>query len=380
MEAKKILIICSYPDSILSFRGPLISQFLKNNFEVHIACPNLTNNPISNELMNLNIHLHDLFLSRTSINLFKDIKTIFNLFIIIQSIKPDKVFMYTVKPVIYGLIISSLARVKSLFPMITGLGFAFQNQVGKKNFLQIFTSKLVKFLYFIALKNASKIFFQNYDDRTQFLTEGIINVNQKYFITNGSGVDTDFFQYSPINSQNVFLCISRLLVSKGIREYVFAAKEIKKINQNARFLLAGWIDDNPDSIDTQELHEWIENEDIEFLGKLNNQTEVKQAISQCAVYVLPSYREGTPRSVLEAMSMGRPILTTDVPGCRQTVETGFNGLLVSSMDESSLIQGMNFFLANQNKIEEMGNNSRKLALRRFDAKIVNNAIFHEITQ
>ena len=129
MEAKKILIICSYPDSILSFRGPLISQFLKNNFEVHIACPNLTNNPISNELMNLNIHLHDLFLSRASINLFKDIKTIFDLFIIIRSIKPDKVFMYTVKPVIYGLIISSLARVKSLFPMITGLGFAFQNHI-----------------------------------------------------------------------------------------------------------------------------------------------------------------------------------------------------------------------------------------------------------
>jgi hypothetical protein len=151
MEAKKILIICSYPDSILSFRGPLISQFLKNNFEVHIACPNLTNNPISNELMNLNIHLHDLFLSRASINLFKDIKTIFDLFIIIRSIKPDKVFMYTVKPVIYGLIISSLARVKSLFPMITGLGFAFQNQVGKKNFLQIFTSKLLKFFFKIMM-------------------------------------------------------------------------------------------------------------------------------------------------------------------------------------------------------------------------------------
>ena len=98
MEAKKILIICSYPDSILSFRGPLICQFLKNDFEVHIACPNLTNNPISNELRNLNVNLHDLFLSRTSLNPFKDIKTIFNLFTIIQRIKPDKVFMYTVKP------------------------------------------------------------------------------------------------------------------------------------------------------------------------------------------------------------------------------------------------------------------------------------------
>lgn len=380
MEAKKILIICSYPDSILSFRGPLICQFLKNDFEVHIACPNLTNNPISNELRNLNVNLHDLFLSRTSLNPFKDIKTIFNLFTIIQRIKPDKVFMYTVKPVIYGSIISSMARVKYLFPMITGLGFAFHNQIGKKNFLQIFTSKIVKFLYFIALKNSSKIFFQNQDDYNQFLTDRIINVNQKYFITNGSGVDTDFFQYSPITNKNVFLCISRLLVSKGIREYVFAAKEIKKTNQNARFLLAGWIDDNPDSIDLKELNQWIENKDIEFLGKLNNQIEVKKAISQCSVYVLPSYREGTPRSVLEAMSMGRPILTTDVPGCRQTVEIGSNGLLVPSMDELSLIQGVNFFLANKNKIDEMGNNSRELALSRFDAKIVNNAIFYEITQ
>jgi len=380
MEAKKILIICSYPDSILSFRGPLISQFLINNFEVHIACPNLTNNPISNELTNLNVNLHDISLSRTSMNLLKDLKTIFNLFIIVRSVKPDKIFMYTVKPVIYGLIISPMARVKSLFPMITGLGFAFQNQLGKKNLLKIFTSKIVKFLYFIALKNASKIFFQNHDDRIQFLTEGIINVNQKYFITNGSGVDTDFFQYSPIKNKNVFLCISRLLVSKGIREYVCAAREIKKTNPDARFLLAGWIDDNPDSIGAKELHKWIENQDIEFLGKLNNQIEVKKAISQCAVYVLPSYREGTPRSVLEAMSMGRPILTTDVPGCRQTVEIGSNGLLVSSMDESSLIHGMNFFLTNQDQIDEMGNNSRKLALRRFDAKIVNNAIFHEITE
>ena len=161
---------------------------------------------------------------------------------------------------------------------------------------------------------------------------------------------------------------------------MFALPEIKKTNPDARFLLAGWIDDNPDSIGAKELHKWIENQDIEFLGKLNNQIEVKKAISQCAVYVLPSYREGTPRSVLEAMSMGRPILTTDVPGCRQTVEIGSNGLLVPSMDVSSLIHGMNFFLTNQDQIDEMGNNSRKLALRRFDAKIVNNAIFHEITE
>lgn len=377
MEVKKILIICSYADSILSFRGPLIYKFLENNFEVHIACPNLKSNLISNELRNLNVNLHDLFLSRTSLNPFKDIRSIFNLFSIIRNVKPDSVFMYTVKPVIYGLFVSSISRIKNLFPMITGLGFAFQNQKDK-NIVKVFTSKFVKFLYLIVLKNSSKIFFQNKDDYDQFLREGIIKTDQKYFISNGSGVDTDFFQYSPITNKNVFLCVSRLLVSKGIREYVGAAKKFKKANPNTRFLLAGWIDDNPDAIDIAELEQWIKNEDIEFLGRLNNQIEVKKVISQCSIYVLPSYREGTPRTVLEAMSVGRPILTTDVPGCRQTVEVGFNGLLIPSMDESMLLEGFNFFLMNSDKVNEMGKNSRKLALSKFDSKIVNDAIFREI--
>ena len=160
-------------------------------------------------------------------------------------------------------------------------------------------------------------------------------------------------------------------MDKGIREYVEAAQQVRRNNPGARFLLVGWHDDNPSSLGDEEVNGWVELGIIEYLGRLD---DVRPAIAQADVYVLPSYREGTPRTVLEAMAMGRPIITTDVPGCRQTVVEGRNGFLVPPRDASALAHAMNRFIQDGGLATRMGHESRRLAEERFDAEIVARAV------
>jgi glycosyltransferase involved in cell wall biosynthesis len=378
MVNKKFLIICSYPDSILSFRGPLIHQFLNNGYQVHIGCPNLVSNKIiSQPLKDLNIILHDVPLSRASLNPFGDLKTFVSIFLLLKNIKPDIAFFYTVKPVIYGLFASYLADIKNVFPMITGLGYAFQERA-HLNIRQIFAALIVKKLYWASLRFARKIFFQNIDDYHLFISEKLISQNKEFFVTNGSGVNITFFGYSEQYAPDTFLCIARLLRAKGIYEYAEAAKITKRKFPNATFLLAGWIDSNPDSINETDLKVWSKEKHINFLGKLNTQEDVRNLIENSSVYVLPSYREGTPRTVLEAMSIGRPIITTDVPGCRQTIIDCENGFLVPPKDVISLTKAFEVFLTKPELIKKMGLRSRELAEQKYDSINVNSAIFNQM--
>lgn len=368
---KSLLLVGSYADSLLNFRGPLIAALLEKRVRVHVAAPGLGQHTVQRKaLETLGVIVHDLYMARTGMNPITDIRTLWNMFRLIKSIAPDAVLAYTIKPVIYGVIAAKIARVTHIFALITGLGYAFQSKGSR------ITRSIAQLLYRFSLSRAEKVFFQNPDDKQLFLQRKIISSNVPAVVVNGSGVDLDFFKPAvPPTKPAHFLLIARLLGSKGVREYVQAAEIIKQKHADVCFSLAGWIDSNPDSISETELSNWIQTGTINFLGKL---ADVRPALQACSVYVLPSYREGTPRTVLEAMSTGRAIITTDAPGCRETVVHGKNGFLVPIQSAESLASAMEVFIKDTSLIVSMGRESRNIVEQKYDVRKVNEFMLAEM--
>lgn len=376
----KFLIIASYPASILKFRGALIQVLQDKGFEIHIAAPEFNDYPEERDnLIALGYVVHHIPMQRTGTNPLKDAKTLSALYLLMKNIKPSHVMGYTIKPVIYGSLAAKLARVPQRFALITGLGYAFQgaDEVGyKKSNLQ----KIMHKLYSVALASTHKVFFQNPDDEALFKSTGILKPTASTKVVNGSGVDVSEYNVVPfpiINNKPAprFLLIARLLGDKGVREYAQAAGLITDKHPQAQFDLVGWVDDNPDAIKQQELDKWVDDGLLKFWGKLS---DVQPAIAASSIYVLPSYREGTPRTVLEAMAMGRPIITTDAPGCRETVIDGQNGYLVPVKAVNELADAMEYFIVNPERIEQMGKASRQLVEEKFDVHAVNRMMLKEM--
>lgn len=361
------LLVGSFADSILAFRGDLLKSISTRNCQVHVAAPGLNiDSDVGRKLVDLGFYIHSIPLKRTGMNPIRDIYFFFFLYFLMLRVKPSHVLSYTVKPVIYGTIAAWLARVKYRYAMITGLGFAFSESSWM---LGGFLKKGVRVFYMISLRYASGIIFQNKDDLNFFLEKKIVARSVGLKVVNGSGVDISYYQFRPSNHSDIsFLFIARLLVDKGVREYVHAAEIIKRKFPSAKFRVAGWLDDNPNCISESELSNWIAAGVIEYLGRLE---DVRPAIDQASVFVLPSYREGTPRTVLEAMSMGKAIITSDAPGCRQTVVEGVNGFLVPVKDVAALSSAMLKFFNEPSLARVMGNNSRLLAENLFDVRKVN---------
>lgn len=370
----KFLLIAGFADSLIGFRKALIIALIDKGLEVHVAAPDLLENQVTSlNLKNLGVVTHDISMQRTGTNPVADSKALFALYFLIKGIKPDYVMGYTVKPVIYGTLAAWLARVPQRFALITGLGFAFTVENDNK---RSHIRAVVQGLYRTALRRCQTVFFQNPDDEVLFRKLNILSNQNRTCVVNGSGVD--LFEYSvallPITNDEIdirFLLIARLLGDKGIREYAQAARTIKAKYPHAQFDLVGWIDENPDAIEQQELDSWVEDGLFTFWGKL---TDVQAAISASSVYVLPSYREGTPRTVLEAMAMGRPIITTDAPGCRETVVDNYNGYLVPIKAVDELVLAMQKFILNPDLIVSMGMASRALAEKKFDVHSVNKSM------
>lgn len=305
----------------------------------------------------------DYPIDRNGINPIRDIKTFIFLYGYFRKLKYDVLLSYTIKPIIWGGLAARFANVPSFYAMVTGLGYAFQKGGLAKNLL----NTLVKFLYRSALKKSKGVIFQNRDNMQVFIDEGIVP-QEKCFLVNGSGVDLSHYSLSPLPSTPHFLLIARLLGDKGIREYAQAAQLVKQKYPEAVFKLLGPEDPSPDGIKLDEVHQWTESGAIKYSGAT---TDVRPFIENCAIYVLPSYHEGMPRTVLEAMAMGRPILTTDVPGCRETVIDGENGWLVEKANAEQLAEKMIWFIENQDKWQEMGKSSHDMAYEKFDVHKVN---------
>lgn len=364
---KKFLLIAGYPGSLLNFREPLLRALLAEGLEVHVAAPDLpANSVVRQQLEALGVHVHEVALRRTGMNPLADLATVYHLWRLMRRIKPDYSLGYTIKPVIYGSLAAWLAGVPRRFALITGLGYAFTGEAtGKRKLIQ----QMARRLYASALGRAERVFFQNPDDEALFRELKLVPARVPSTVVNGSGIDLNQFQPAPLpQEQTVFLLIARLLGDKGIREYVAAAQEIRKRHPEVVFRLVGAVDDNPDSVSTEEVESWQQNGTIEYLGRLD---DVRPAIEGCSVYVLPSYREGTPRSVLEAMAMGRAVITTDAPGCRETVVDGDNGFLVPVKSVDELVEAMQRFIDKPELVAQMGERSRQVAENKYDVDKVN---------
>ena len=370
MKSNRIVIIASHSLSLTNFRGHLLKKLSKNNKVIALAPDK--DNDIENKLEKIGVHFKEYILIRTGMNPFMDLISFINLMILLKKIKPNYVISYTVKPIIYGSLAAKLAGVKNIYSIITGLGYSFYSKTKK----QILIGSLVKKMYRLSLAYNNTIFFQNNDDLNHFISKKIINKKNKAVKTNGSGVDLDYYyKTKPQNNNLKFLIIARLLKEKGIINFLEAAQKLKKIYPKTSYDIIGWEDKGPSAVDVKQIIKLQKDKIINYHGY---QVDVRKFIEECSVFVLPSYREGTPRTTLEAMSMCKPVVTCDSPGCRETVINDFNGFMIPINNSNRLTSAMEKFILNPKIIVDMGKNSRILAEEKFDVHKVNEAIIKEL--
>ena len=365
-DRQVVAIFGSYAPSLIAFRGDLISAAVARGHTVYALAPDI-DEATAARVRALGGEPVDVPLGRTSLNPFGAMHSYRALRSAIDKIRPDVLVAYTIKPVILGARAARDLGVPRFVPMITGLGYAFIPASGLQRRI---IRETAKSLYRRALRRAHVTIFQNPDDRRDFEAMGILEPSAPTVIVNGSGIDLDRFPQQPLPEHPHFLMISRFLRDKGIREFAEASARLKRERPEVEISLVGWRDESPDSISQPEL-EAIVASGVTCLGKLD---DVRPALAACSVYVLPSYREGTPRSVLEAMAVGRPIVTTDAPGCRETVVEGDNGLLVPPRNSEALYQALRRLTDDGDLRSRMAESSRRLVEAKYDVNEVNRAI------
>ena len=367
-----VLILASYSPSLINFRGPLILDLIAAGHEISVAAPDMSRS-IRCELRAIGVEAHDVHVQRTGQNVISDIKYFVCLKRLIGSSQPDRVLTYTIKPNIWGAFAAASHNIAS-YAMVTGLGYLFMDKCVEDSLKTKMMNLLVRWIYRRATNHNRRVIFQNRDDLDEFIAAGCLADRRKSVLVNGSGVCLEKYSKASLPEEPSFLMVARLLRAKGVREYCLAAKIIKAIHPEVRLQLVGYFDEGPDAVDRQDFESLIV-DGVEYLGLLD---DVRPAITDCTVYVLPSYREGTPRTVLEAMAMGRPIITTDAPGCRETVIDGENGFLVPTRSVDDLVAAMQKFIDDPALAQTMGQRSREIAEEKYDVHKVNAVMLREM--
>jgi glycosyltransferase involved in cell wall biosynthesis len=359
----KIVVLGGYTSSLVNFRGELLRAMVERGWEV-VGCAPEEDAATTERLAAMGVRFRQVPLDRTGTNPMKDLASVKHLAKVFREERPDKLLAYTIKPVIYGTMAAARAGVPERYSMITGLGSAFEKGGFKKQLIQTGVTQL----YRNAAKLSNRLIVQNPDDRADLIRLGI-GSSESYAMVNGSGVDCDRFPEIALPPPPVrFLCISRLIGDKGVREFAAAAKIVKAKHPEVRFDLVGPRDTNPSAIPEAEVREWCDSGALVWHGGTD---DVRPYIADCSVYVLPSYREGTPRTVLEALATGRAIITTDAPGCRETIEDGVEGFLVQPRDVDSLAAAMEKFAKNPSLVGQCAERARARALSKYDVRKVN---------
>lgn len=358
----KILIISPKNKTVFNFRGDLIRDMIAKGHEVVVVGPN---QDYVEDVLALGVsEFIEAKLVKDNTSIFGDLGYLKKLIFIFRDQKPDLVFGYTIKPVIYGSIAAKLTGVPHIYAMVTGLGRVYASGGVKAKIVRLIT----KVLYKLAFLCCDKVIFQNGDDIAELVQQHYLPL-EKTVKVNGSGVNMERFRQTELPEQPVFLMVSRVIREKGVMEFCEAARTVKKTCPEARFILLGGLDVSIGALKMADIQPFIDDGSIEFPGEVKDPVSFYQ---QSSVFVLPSYyREGLPRTLLEAMSCGRAIITTDWPGCREPVVDGVNGYMIPVRDADILAQRMETLAKDPELIRKMGGEAWSICRNKFAIDIVN---------
>ncbi len=366
----KFLLIGGFESSLINFRGPLLKRLTKD-FQVSAAAPYIAKGTKS-KLEEIGVNCISNEFERTGLNPLKDFKACLKFRSQVKELAPDFVLAYTIKPVIFGLLASKVKGAKR-FALITGKGSGFDQTNLKSRIIRV----IVKLLYKKSLSSVDGTIFQNEEDEGFFYQEGLLAHDAKSVVIKGTGVDLEYYKSKnefKNESKVKFLFIARLIKEKGIPELFEAARLLREKYNDFEVQLLGWVDPNPGGISKEEIDRMHRSGVINYLGTAD---DVRPYIDSADVFVLPSYyNEGLPRTIQEAMAMRMPIITTDHPGCRETVEDGRNGFLIPIKDSLALMRSMEYFIQNPEEIKRMGSESHHMAIDRFDVLKINEQLLN----
>lgn len=359
----KIAILTVTAKRMHTSREELISHITGNNHELVIIGPEQEPECKEN-FAALGVRYIGVALSRAGMNPLSELKLVIALYKQFKKEQPDLMISYGIKMGVYGSLAAIFAGVVKIFPVINGRGNLFQMEGIKGTVARSIISPIMKYVF----NRCSVIFFQNTDDYELFKDKKLVS-EKKCTVVNGSGVNLTRFSETEMPLKPVFLLVSRLVWAKGIKEYIEAAVIVKSKFPESRFLLLGPFDETINSIKEEDLKHYFDRGIIEYKGVTS---DVDQYYKTCTCYVLPSfYGEGVPRTILEAMATGRPIITTNTPGCKETVDGQKNGFLIPPKESAILAEKMCWMIENPEQARMMGRESRKYCEKKFDVNSIN---------
>lgn len=362
----KVIVLSSLAYSLTNFRGNLLRAMRAHGHEVIAVAPDY-NAVVADDLARSGIDLRVIPMQRAGTNPFADLRLFLAYVWLMMRERPQLVLAYTQKPIVYGGLASRLLAVPRFFALMSGLGHVFSSGSGVHPAVKGVAARL----YRSAVRRARVIFVFNADDREDMIELGIIGPSHKVIQVPGSGVDLTKFEAQPLPAANTaFLMIARLLRNKGILEFLEASKLVQEEFPECRFAILGHLDDqNPEGISLADVADYSSRYPVEFIS---GTSDVRPYLRDASVFVLPSYyREGLPRTILEAMATGRPVITTDQPGCRDPIEHGRNGIIVPPRDTRALADAMLELARDPGLVASMGARSRELAETVYSDTIVN---------
>lgn len=361
-----LLIVAANARSLIANRGDFIAGAIARRRAVEAAVPTAD---MLDEVQDLGIPIHGVKLSRTGLNPIADVSFVRHILELARRRRPTVVFAYGVKPIVFGLLGARLAGVQRCYAMVTGLGHAYTTENLRTRLVRV----ILAVMYRVSLRIARRTFFQNPDDLHSFVERGLVPADRAVLI-NGSGINLERFPLRPLPevASARFLFVGRLLYEKGLREFVAACRLVAERHPGCEFVVVGGHDASlPHAVPAEEVETWRAEGVVRFVGAVK---DVRSWLEWCTVLVLPSYREGTPRSVLEAMATGRAVITTDAPGCRETVEDGVNGYLVEPRTVEPLADAMIRVAADPATVARFAKAGRRIAEDKYDVHKVNAVI------
>jgi glycosyltransferase involved in cell wall biosynthesis len=369
-----VTIVCSYTVSLVNFRFQLLKAMVENGHDVVALGPEY-HVPTVDALGEIGVSFVRIPMARAGLNPFEDLRTLAALWAALRKLEPDVILSYTMKPIIYGLFAARLAGVKERHALITGLGYIFSDDA--RSWGRRLIRRVAIWMYRVALRGGGRVFVYNDADANDVRAGRMVGDITRIVPVPGTGIDFDRFTALEVPTGDpVFLIVARLLREKGIFEFVEAARSLRALHPRARFRIVGALDPSPMAVSRKAVDCWAAEGVVDYLGE---SMDVRSHLAACTVFVLPSYyREGIPRSIMEAMATGRAVITADTPGCRETVVEAENGFIVPPRDPAALAAAMKRFIDDPTLARRMGRRSLEIARDRFDAHAVSQLLLQEM--